>query len=59
MDYGSSIPMTSLAGIGGGITLSGMAFEQLWAVLVAVGAVSLVAVEIRRSFRRGKRAEEA
>ena len=59
MDYGSSIPMTSLAGIGGGIAVGGMAFEQIWAVLVAVGAVSVVAVEIRRSFRRGKRAEEA
>jgi hypothetical protein len=59
MDYGSSIPMTSLAGIGGGITLSGMAFEQLWAVMVAVGAISLAAFEIRRSFRRGKAAEDA
>jgi hypothetical protein len=59
MDYGSSIPMTSIAGIGGGVALGGMAFEQVWAVLVAVVAVSAVAVEIRRSFRRGKRAEEA
>ena len=59
MDYGSSIPMTSLAGIGGGIAVTGMAFEQLWAVMVAVGAISLAAVEIRRSFRRGKSAEEA
>ncbi len=59
MDYGSSIPMTSLAGIGGGIAVSGMAFEQLWAVMIAVAVIAVAAVDIRRFFRRGKTAEEA
>jgi len=58
MDYGSSIPGTALAGIGGGMALGGMAFEQLWAVFVAVGVIAIAALEIRRWFRRGRRAEE-
>ena len=58
MDYGSSIPGTALAGSGSGMALGGMAFEQLWAVFVAVGVIAIAALEIRRWFRRGRRAEE-
>jgi hypothetical protein len=58
VDYGSSIPLTSLASIGGGLAVTGVAFEQLWAVGLAVGVVGIAAIEIRRFFRRGKRAEE-
>ncbi|MGD9485301.1 hypothetical protein WDH52_18970 [Streptomyces sp. TRM70308] len=52
MNYGE------IAATGGGLSLFGLAFGQVWLVVLACAVVLAGALLVRVTFRRGKRADQ-